>query len=133
MLRSRLPTKPNFQSSRRCDAAADGRFECLGIGNGFHELLVRKPGLAPTARTIQVPRELELAVTLVPPATVHGAVVDARGEPVPGAVLDLLLLELEEEDEPPTAAPTEFGKLDPAFCYSLCCNLGTLAGCKSSS
>ena len=32
VLRSRLPTKPNFQSSRRCEAAADGRFGSGRLG-----------------------------------------------------------------------------------------------------
>lgn len=76
---------------RRARTDATGAFSLGGLAPGNAKLQVRADGYAPVARTLAIPdtggrRALEIpSVELAEEGTVEGDVVDADGNPVPGA------------------------------------------------
>jgi protocatechuate 3,4-dioxygenase beta subunit len=83
---------PGAPSSPRARAIAggDGRFRLPGVLPGSYRLRAEHPGLGDARRPVVVGAAADvegLALALEPRATLHGAVVDARGQPVPGALV----------------------------------------------
>ncbi|XXF77422.1 carboxypeptidase regulatory-like domain-containing protein [Myxococcaceae bacterium GXIMD 01537] len=75
---------PELESTTVCDA--EGRFTLSGLAPGRYELVAEAPGFSRrTLRLLAVPRADEVVVGLWASAVLEGFVVDARGQPAPGA------------------------------------------------
>ncbi|RMH15088.1 MAG: carboxypeptidase regulatory-like domain-containing protein [Acidobacteria bacterium] len=73
----------------RTDSRADGSFRFTGVPRHVQRLWARREGFVQREMSIDPAVEEEVRVVLEPGITLTGRVIDARGEPVPGAPVNV--------------------------------------------
>jgi hypothetical protein len=78
------------QSIRQITTATNGAFD-FQVSGTMGYLVARKPGLAPAWESFRATRDMEVHLTLTPPAVLAGMVVDETDKPVANAVVSVVM------------------------------------------